>query len=168
MPVYKGCLKPPEDLSGQKFGRRTALRRVGSSRRRSILWEYRCDCGAVGVADTTALRRRQSCGCLQREATARGRHGHCTRAVKQPEYYSWRCMKNRCDSPTATGYKHYGGRGIAYCERWGIYENFYADMGARPPGTTLDRIDNDGNYEPGNCRWATRAEQSASQRRRTA
>jgi hypothetical protein len=94
------------------------------------------------------------------------RYGHCTRTQKTTEYRSWRTMKNRCDSRGATGRKNYGGRGITYCARWNIYENFYADMGPRPPGTTLDRINNEGNYEPGNCRWATRAEQSANQRRR--
>lgn len=78
----------------------------------------------------------------------------------------WRAMIWRCTSPQCPAYKNYGGRGITVCERWLSYDNFVADMGVPPAGLTLDRIDNDGNYEPSNCRWATRKEQSANQRAR--
>ena len=84
---------------------------------------------------------------------------------KTPEYRAWANMWQRCTNPKAAGYENYGGRGIRVCERWRLFENFLADVGPRPEGLTLDRINNDGNYEPGNCRWATRSEQQFKRRR---
>jgi len=90
------------------------------------------------------------------------KHGHAK--VKTREYYSWLAMKQRCLNPKNPSYKDYMGRGIKVCDRWLKFENFLEDMGLRPIGTSLDRKDNDGNYEPGNCKWSTRKEQASNQR----
>lgn len=94
------------------------------------------------------------------------KHGHCWRGGATPTYRSWHSMRARCQTVTMTGFENYGGRGIRFCARWDDFNNFLADMGERPPGTTLDRIDVNGDYEPGNCRWATKRQQESNKRRR--
>jgi hypothetical protein len=92
------------------------------------------------------------------------KHGHSGK--RTPTYFSWQNMRQRCNYPKDVNYVRYGGRGVTVCERWNTFENFIADMGERPAGRTLDRIDPYGNYEPANCRWATRKEQEANKRNR--
>lgn len=143
---------------GDRFGLLTVTGRSTIVNRKTKFWECRCDCGNVRWIKKHQLRNGQvkSCGCLRAKRFLK--HGH----ARTTEHMIWRHMKHRCSNPHATGYHRYRGRGISVCERWRkSFEDFYADMGPRPsPGHTLDRINNDGNYEPSNCRWATKLEQS--------
>ena len=130
-------------------------------------WVCRCACGATAVVATSELRKgdTKSCGCL-RIATARSRgqsnhkHGAACDGAETPEYRAWVEMRRRCRDSNHIGYERYGGRGITVCERWTDFEAFLADMGQKPtPTHSIDRRDNDGNYEPGNVRWATPEQQ---------
>jgi hypothetical protein len=131
-------------------------------------WRCVCDCGTSRDVRAHDIRsgKSRSCGCLNREASvaANSRHGSSPRAGSTPEYRVWLSMIQRCTNPARRCYPSYGGRGIAVCERWRDFANFLADVGPRPAGKSLDRIDNDGHYEPGNVRWVTQREQCANKR----
>lgn len=148
------------DLTGQTFGRWTALSRATNADDGSIRWNCRCSCGTERVVVGHVLRRGESCGCGCLRGNA-GTHG----MTHTPEYRCWIAMKQRCTNPKNRAWNGYGGRGIRVCIRWKQFEHFLEDMGRRPTVIhSLDRIDVNGNYEPANCRWATPSEQQRNKR----
>jgi hypothetical protein len=155
------------DLVGLKFGRLTVLSRAPNGKS-GIRWLCRCECGALKDVSTQSLKygHTQSCGCLAREATsARSkRHGHASPYSRTPTYRSWEAMIRRTTNPVSSNWDTYGGRGISVCHEWRDFSVFLSDMGERPDGTTLDRTDPNGDYEPDNCRWASSSVQSRNTR----
>ena len=147
--------KYPRDLSGLKFGM-LVLRRVSGGK--NSRWECLCHCGNTTVISRPDVFIAKSCGCEQYAWS----HG-MSRTIT---HKSWNMMRNRCLNPNADCYESYGGRGIKVCRRWNKFENFLADMGERPSMKfSLERINNNGNYEPSNCKWATSREQMRNTRR---
>lgn len=161
---YTDCMK--NDLTGQRFGRLVAVEPSGRKKWGCIAWNCICDCGTITELASNTLKSglTKSCGCLLSEtaraaSTKHGRYG-------SGEYKSWDSMIQRCTNPSSPSYARYGARGLTVCEDWLIFENFYRDMGPRPPGHTIDRLNNAEGYSASNCRWATPVEQAHNKNRR--
>jgi hypothetical protein len=156
-----------QDLTGRTYGRLTVVAYAGRRR-----WHCRCACGSLRVVRGPDLKNgnSKSCGCLSREVSAATARAHNRRHGMRdtPEYAAWKALRGRCLHPGHQAYHNYGARGVRVCERWAGAEgfvNFFADMGPRPSSHhTLERIDNEGHYEPGNCCWATTKAQSRNKR----
>lgn len=154
-----------KNLIGQRFGRLLVLSLDESSRWRNIKWLCLCDCGNHPIIARSGLTtgKTKSCGCFQRERArdCNIKHGCAPKGNAMREYKIWIKMKERCLNPKSAFYFRYGGRGITVCQRWlHSFPAFLSDMGICPKGLTLNRVNNDGNYDPGNCNWATRTEQN--------
>lgn len=159
-----------KDITGLRFGRLIVLgfsHKGYIGERATLYWDCVCDCGANTTVRGIALRSKngktRSCGCLKMESNKSKENKHRTHGHSKPRtptYIVWRGMISRCFHSSASSYKRYGGRGITVCDRWLKFENFLADIGKRPTGMSIDRIDSNGDYEPGNCRWTTSKQQA--------
>lgn len=148
------------DLTGMRFSMLTVIKKTNQRKKRQVVWLCRCHCGNFHYVASYSLtsKETQSCGCLKKNILGQSSITHGMTGTLT--YKTWRQIIRRCSEKAHIQYSDYGGRGITVCKRWGKFENFLADMGERPtPKHSIDRINNNGNYEPGNCRWATKKQQ---------
>ncbi len=156
------------DLTGKTFGRLTVLARGDNNCRGCTQWLCKCACGNIRLVFGQHLTRghSKSCGCLGREVTRKRslKHGYGPRSGQSSTYIAWKGMNRRCHNPRDKEFHNYGGRGIAVCPEWRKFENFLRDMGEKPTGLSLDRVDVNGHYCRSNCRWATIRQQARNTR----
>jgi hypothetical protein len=154
------------NLVGQQFSRLTVVECTGIDKRGRTLWRSKCVCGNFTITLGSRLKSRgvRSCGCLQSEATKANRtiHGQARLGKETGAWFSYRDAKKRCNNPKVANYRDYGGRGIKFL--FTSFDQFFKELGPRPTGMSIDRIRNDGNYEPGNVKWSTRKEQISNRR----
>lgn len=153
------------NLSNERFGRWLVLEIDPHKKGQGTFWLCVCDCGTRRSVRGVRLRsgHSKSCGCYERDVHGDPHRKHGMEGA--PEYSCWAAMIQRCTNPRNHKWQHYGARGITVCRRWRLsFSAFYEDMGTRPRGLSIDRINNDGNYEPGNCRWATLQTQNSNRR----
>jgi hypothetical protein len=163
-------LSPPKIIAGDVFNNLTAIEILKTNDTRHTHWLCHCKCGRTKSFRMDVLRNGSAidcgCGLHERLSLACTEHGYTRNGKKNGNstYVSWKCMKQRCDDPNKRNYRHYGGAGVKVCDRWRDFSKFVEDMGERPEGKTIDRIDPYGDYEPNNCRWADWHTQNTNKR----